>query len=94
LAAYNALARHQRGWKTFPRTQSWVRLFPASKLGQFKLRSYRRQLRRVREPVKKDELKTLTTEKIKQVVHMTLRESSSNAIRWSLRGIAATVGIS
>jgi transposase len=38
--------------------------------------------------------KSLTAEKIKQVVHMTLHESPPNATHWSLRSMAAAAGIS
>jgi len=36
----------------------------------------------------------LTPEKVKQVVHMTLREKPPNATHWSLRSMAAAAGIS
>ena len=39
-------------------------------------------------------VKPLTPEKIKQVVHMTLHEKPANATHWSVRSLAAAVGIS
>src|SRR5246127_1200468 len=39
-------------------------------------------------------VKPLTPEKIKQVVHMTLHEKPPNATHWSVRSLAAAVGIS
>ena len=39
-------------------------------------------------------VKPLTPEKIKQVVHMTLHEKPPNATHWSVRSMAAAVGIS
>ena len=39
-------------------------------------------------------VKPLTSEKIKQVVHMTLHEKPPNATQWSLRSMAASAGLS
>src|SRR5215831_19210237 len=39
-------------------------------------------------------LKSLSPEKVKQVVHMTLHEKPPNATHWSLRSMAAAAGIS
>src|ERR1700756_873814 len=39
-------------------------------------------------------VKPLTPEKVKQVVHMTLHEKPPNATHWSVRSLAAAVGIS
>jgi transposase len=39
-------------------------------------------------------VKPLTPEKIKQVVHMTLHEKPPNATHWSVRSLAAAVGVS